>query len=216
MASNAFIFDLDGTLVDSEEQIAQALNQTRIEWQYEPFKREYVHSLLGVPAREFIRDMNLSMVDEHNFLSRFRQLLSIDVLKGNRLFPGVKEFIKELSGGDLSLGIATSKPSRLAVQVVENSLITGLFQHIQGTDGFPSKPDPEVILRCMSALKANRALMFGDRIEDMRAAVAAGATGVGIAQSFHTEQELLAAGATLVFESFVSAKENIQGIYSLL
>lgn len=194
----------------------RAFNQTRREWQSEPLTREYIHSLLGVPAREFIRDMNLSDVEEGEFLTRFRELLSIDIAKGNPLFPGVKEFIEELSISNLSLGIATSKPSHLAVQVIDNSQLAGLFQHIQGTDGFASKPDPEVILRCMSALKVERAAMFGDRIEDIRAAVSANAIGIGIAQTFHSGPELLDAGATIVFESFVSAREKIQEIRALL
>jgi phosphoglycolate phosphatase len=216
MSRTAFIFDLDGTLVNSFAQIEKAVNATRVASGFNALPASLVFEKIGLPIDFLISDLDLSPSRKEQFIRDFRAVLSIEIDKENPLFPGVKEFIEDLSTNEITMGIATSKPSHLAIQVIENSDIADRFHHIQGTDGFPSKPNPEVILRCMSALKTDRAIMFGDRIEDMQAALDAEVLGVGIAQTFHSREQLLDAGASIVFESFISARESTPEIQKFL
>ena len=87
---------------------------------------------------------------------------------------------------------------------------------IQGTDEFPPKPDPEVLRRCMQGLGIENAIMFGDRKEDIRAAKTLGIPSIGIAQSAHSVQDLLAEGATYSFSNFTELGLHLHQIIELI
>jgi phosphoglycolate phosphatase len=70
----------------------------------------------------------------------------------------------------LGLEVATSKLIKVALEVVKYSGIRNLSIHIQGTEDFPQKPNPEVILRVISLSQCTPSLMVGDRTEDIHAA----------------------------------------------
>lgn len=153
----AFLSDFDGTLVDSEDQIVRSKNQTWVEWRHNPLTRETIHSFIGTLAKEFAQDLNFSTAEEEDFISRFRQLLAIDIVKENPVFLGVRRFIEKVSAATIPLGIVTSKASHLAIQIIEISPLIRFFQQILKTDNFPPKLGPDIILRCRSALNVDRA-----------------------------------------------------------
>ena len=83
--------------------------------------------------------------------------------------------------------------------VVKNSEISGMIDLVQGTDDFPAKPNPVVIERCISGLNSENAIMIGDRVEDVWAALALDIPAIGIAQSAHSEDMLSKSGAIVTF-----------------
>ena len=87
--------------------------------------------------------------------------------------------------------------------MIVNSDLNNLIDVIQGTDGFPAKPDPTSIQKAMMRLDTESAIMIGERIEDIQAAKAAGIESIGVAQSFHNKELLRDAGAKLAFDSFI-------------
>ena len=197
---DAIIFDLDGTLVDSLDQIERSLNVTRANFGYEKTPEDQVFSKLGLPIRHLFSDLDMSQSKQDEFICFFREELSRQISISNQLYSYVPNLIELIRGYNLKIGIATSKPTRLAEMVIANSEIRGMIHFIQGTDDFPPKPDPEVIQRCMSALKSEKAIMVGDRKEDVLAASAAGIPAIGIAQSAHSENSLIETGAKLTFK----------------
>jgi phosphoglycolate phosphatase len=70
---------------------------------------------------------------------------------------------------------------------------------IQGTDNFPPKPSPDVVLKCIESLGTKLNFMVGDRTEDMIAGKLAGCTTVGLEQGSHDKKKLINAGADFVF-----------------
>jgi phosphoglycolate phosphatase len=90
----------------------------------------------------------------------------------------------------------------MATNVIENSPLAGLVDFIQGTDDFPAKPNPEVIIRCLQRFPGLKTVMIGDRAEDILAAKSAGVQAIGIAQSAHSPEILLSAGATWALSKF--------------
>jgi phosphoglycolate phosphatase len=215
-ASTAFVFDLDGTLFDSVDQIVSAANLTRIQFGHESKEKEFYIPVIGLLARNLFIDLKLSVSEEEIFVSIFRENLSKLIETENKLFKGVIEFIEKSKDLNIFIGIATTKPSPLARLVVKNSKISDLVDHVQGTDNFKPKPDPAVILRCLEQFKANKAIMFGDRIEDMIAGKAAGVKSIGISQSFHTKEELHKSGADLVVDNFVTLLEKWDSVIGML
>lgn len=212
----AFIFDLDGTLVDSEQQIYSAILETSRLMGTKSITAFQLHASLGLPLKDILHPLNLDLLELKEFTGIFRDLLQREIERENRLFSDVIDFLEIVRENQFLIGIATSKPSRLAQLVVSNSKLVNLVVHTQGTDEFLPKPDPTVIFECMKALRVVDALMFGDRREDMKAATAANIPGIGIAQSFHNEIELTESGAKLVFKNFDEALGNFDRIASCL
>ena len=199
----ALIFDLDGTLVDSKDQIGSALNQARELFDFNPLSDQKIEELIGLPIDFFLEDLSLSTQKSLEIIAEFRRTLQISINDGNKLFAGAFEFISLSKDKGYKTGIATSKPTYLAELVIVNSDLNNLIDVIQGTDGFPAKPNPTSIQKAMMRLDTENAIMIGDRIEDIQAAKAAGIESIGIAQSFHNKELLRDAGAKLAFDSFI-------------
>lgn len=198
---DTFIFDLDGTLVDSLKQIESALDIARINFGYGATPRGQTFKKLGLPIRDLLSDLDLPPKIQEEIIVYFRNQLAKQISISNQLFIGAKELLLILRGRGINIAIATSKPTYLAKMVIENSEVSDLVNFVQGTDNFPAKPDPEVIKRCISVLKCSNPIMIGDRIEDVEAATAAGISSVGIAASAHSEDLLNKAGAICTFKS---------------
>jgi phosphoglycolate phosphatase len=211
MKKTVWIFDLDGTLVDSVGQIGYSINLARNDFGYEDLPSKKIMELVGLPIQNFLSDLPLDNYDIDSLISYFREILKREIERENIVFPGVELLLSKLHKHGHKLAIATSKPTYLAELVVRNSCLNEFIDLIQGTDGFPAKPDPTCLLMVMESLgAAGDAIMVGDRIEDILAARAAGIDSIGIANSFHGTQALKSSGALHVFDSvldFVNSKE---------
>jgi phosphoglycolate phosphatase len=212
----ALIFDLDGTLVDSAPQIGKVINETRVDFGFVRLSNSQIHELIGLPIQHFLSDLGLSQRDQDRLIKTFREKLLIEIRNGNELFRGVKDFLVQARSLGFITGIATSKPTFLAQEVVIHSDLNGLIDDVQGTDNFPPKPNPEVLIRSIKKLNATKALMIGDRIEDICAANAAGIPSIGVSHSFHSNESLLEAGANLAISEFRLLKSHVNLIKRLL
>lgn len=206
------IFDLDGTLFDSHLQIISAAAWTRSLYGLQELDPREIKNLIGLPARFLFADVKDSRVDMPELVLSFRNRLRVEIMKRNEVFPGVLETVNQFKLLGARLSVATTKPTELAQWTINYSVLNGLIDHVQGTDDFEPKPDPEVILRCLKNEQRSHVIMFGDRTEDMQAASAAKVLGFGIAQSVHTQEELSRAGATYTFQSFAEHRQIIEVI----
>jgi phosphoglycolate phosphatase len=210
------IFDLDGTLVDSLDQISRSMNQARGYFGYEQLSFDRYREILGQPVQEMIGDLELDNDSQNELVSEFRRILMLDIQIQNTLFPGVHELLKRITEDGFSLAIATTKPSHIAKLVVEHSPLAYFGFNIQGTDGFPPKPNPDVILNCLQNFNDTDAIMVGDRVEDVLAAKAAGIPSIGIASSGHSIEQLSNAGARGVFQSMSDLLKELESVENSL
>lgn len=199
------IFDLDGTLIDSEAIILGA--------QIETFaRRGLVHpgreAGLGIVGLTLdIALMQLAGLDRPDealtetykeVFGAMRRQAETDAALDEPLFPGVAEMLAGLSARpDLRLGIATGKSRRGADYIIERHGWQGLFATIQTADDAPSKPHPGMILRAMNETGATpeRTAMVGDSSFDIEMAVAAGVVPVAVSWGFQPVAGLVALGA---------------------
>jgi phosphoglycolate phosphatase len=204
-----FIFDLDGTLFDSHDQIIRAANATRAANSLPQIEPIQAVGLVGLPARKLFPEEGGSETSEtERLVSEFRMRLAEEVRIQNNLFEGVESFVKLLRCNGALIAVATSKPTWLARLVVANSPLAASLDWIQGTDSFPPKPDPEVILRCIEALnRPKEVFMVGDHAVDMLAARAAGITGIGVSQGSYSADALLSSGAKFAGSNFSKLTE---------
>ncbi|MBN9441611.1 HAD-IA family hydrolase [Bosea sp. (in: a-proteobacteria)] len=199
------IFDLDGTLINSEAIILGA--------QYEAFRRcGRVHpgreAGLGIVGLTLdIALAQLAGLDQPDdvLTQTYREVFGamrlqahLDPSLDEPLFPGVAETLVRLKGvPGLKLGIATGKSRKGADFIVERHGWQGLFDTVQSADDAPSKPHPGMILKAMAETGASpgRTAMVGDSSFDIEMAVAAGAIPVAVSWGFQPVENLVALGA---------------------
>jgi phosphoglycolate phosphatase len=201
------VFDLDGTLIDSHNQIETAMNEARMELGYGKSPVGQIFQKLGQPVYDLFSDLQISPALQEQLVSTFRNYLNKEIEVSNQCFPKVPELISSIRAHKIRIAIATSKQTLMAERVVQQSLLNGHIDHVQGTDGFAPKPNPEVIELCLDKFPGSQAIMIGDRTEDMIAATNAGILSIGIAQSAHSVSDLQLAGATLSFQEIAEFYE---------
>lgn len=201
MAIEAVIFDLDGTLVDSASDIAEALNRTLEELGHARVAEitvrgwigEGVRSLVGTGLRHAGSPVPAAQVMDL-FMRHYRDCL----LRSPVLYPGVAEGLAQLRERGMPMAICTNKPQALVPPLLEHLGIENYFQVLVGGDSLAQrKPDPEPLLHLAQVLGHDVAacLMVGDSATDRDAAVAAGMPVVLVRYGYPRDLDLDSAGA---------------------
>ena len=132
------------------------------------------------------------------------------------LFPGVREILAKLDRPEILLGIATGKNRRGLLHSLEQHGLTKHFAVLKTADDGPGKPHPEILERAMAELgvPAAQTVMIGDTVYDMALARNAGAEAIGVAWGYHEAEELMAAGAGCIVESFAELQARLLPVAS--
>lgn len=211
---NLVIFDLDGTLINSEAIILEAQFETFARCGIKHPGREAGLGIVGLTLDiALMRLAGLERPDDvltetyRQVFGAMRLQAESDPKLAEPLFPGVAEMLAELSRRpDTALGIATGKSRRGADYIIERHDWGNLFATIQTADDAASKPHPEMILRAMreTGAEPGATLMIGDSNFDMEMAVAAGVAPVAVSWGFQSVAALKAAGAAHVIEDWAA------------
>lgn len=182
---DAVVFDLDGTLLDSERAIVHAASRAFDDVGAEVTEL-MVADQLGAPLEElyaiFIGDGDDARM--RKFITRYIERHDEHPDRFPPPLPGVVDALRALVAARVPLAVATTKPSARAVSQLEGAGIARHFTHIQGTDaGMKAKPAPDVVIAACAGLAVApvRAIMVGDTTRDVKAAHAAGAHAVVVA-----------------------------------
>lgn len=189
-----FIFDWDGTLMDSERQIVHCMQAAADDLKVVVPAYEAVRGIIGLGLPEAIQQL----FPEQDAESReaIRQAYARHFLGGSgggsQLFPHARELLDELRGGGHHLAIATGK-SRLGLdRVLGATGLTNIFHITRCADETASKPDPLMLREILAALGVapDRALMIGDTTFDLEMAARAAVPSIGLAHGVHAEEDL--------------------------
>ncbi len=197
-----FIFDLDGTLINSAGQISCAVNRTLQSRGNAPRPEDEILKLIGLPAFALFNHLDLTESETVEIVSEFRLQLSLLINESNIPYDDALHFIRKLKSENRFVAVATSKPTDLAKLVINNSDYQSLVDHVIGIGVYEPKPNPGMILEILTKFDFTGGVMFGDRPEDMSAALNAGINAIGIAQSSFTKEELVLSGARRAFNNF--------------
>jgi len=198
-----FIFDLDGTLIDSAKSISTAANQIRTIFGFPEAEVSFLQERIGLPAKSLFEDLTLGLELSDGMVLEFRKLLESEFNENSKIFPGVIEFLEVAKFRNYSLAIATNKPTDLAQRLISGTELANFIDLTVGTGQFPAKPQPEMLKHCIKHFQSRDTSMFGDRREDMLAARSSEVTAVGISQGSHSKEDLTNSGAVLSFSNFV-------------
>jgi phosphoglycolate phosphatase len=166
---------VDGTLLDSAADICGAIRQVLSPHIEAPLEFDYLQSFIGyhldVCFQEVRPDFSREQLDE--LIQQYKTAYLGRGHAGTKLYPGVQETLAALPGRKST---ATTKGTPTTRAVLEMFGLLPYFDHVQGTDGFPCKPAPDVLLRSMQALGAcpEDCLFVGDSAADMEAGRKAG------------------------------------------
>ncbi|MDQ1109958.1 phosphoglycolate phosphatase [Stenotrophomonas rhizophila] len=174
------IFDLDGTLVDSAADIAEALNRTLEDWQLPRVPEATVLTWIGDGVRRLVEqaftaarsDIGLDRV-----MPGFMRHYEACLLRSPRLYDGVVPALEALRARNVTLAICTNKPSAMVAPLLAHLGVQDFFAMVLGGDSLPERKPSGVPLRHIAAafgVAPTAGLMVGDSITDYRAAMDAG------------------------------------------
>lgn len=189
----AVLFDLDGTLIDTNELIIQTFQTVLDERFPGKYSRETILPFLGPTLRETFTTINPDNVEQLIEEYRTWNIANHDHMV--EAFPGVVETIKQLSASDVKLAIVSTKRRDMVMRALNVMGIMEYFDTIIGLDDVThAKPDPEPVRLALSHLNISpqEALMVGDNFHDIIAARAAGVDSVAVAWSIKGLDYLLA------------------------
>lgn len=205
------IFDVDGTLIDSQAHILAAM------------ARAFDGVGLPVPDRAAVLGvvgLSLPILVDHlapdadattktriikGYKQGFADLRAEGEADLSPLYPGARAVLDAMAArDDILLAVATGKSRRGMAHVIEMHGLEGVFQSVQTADDHPSKPSPEMIRACLAetGVDGRDAAILGDTAFDMEMGRNAGIHPIGVTWGYHNRKRLFQAGAADLLEDF--------------
>jgi phosphoglycolate phosphatase len=187
------IFDLDGTLIDSKLDLAQAVNATRAHMGMSRLDNELVYSYVGNGAPVLIRRALGAAATEEEVqeaLEFFLEFYREHYLDYTVLYPGVREALERLHEHGKQLAVLTNKPVGISKAIVNGLGVGPNFFQVYGGNSFDfKKPHPIGIQELIreAGVSADGTLMIGDSTVDIQTARNAGIASVGVTYGFQPE-----------------------------
>lgn len=199
ISADALCFDLDGTLIDSAEDLIQATIHSLHGLGIDPPPPEVIIGYVGGGARGLLQgSMGEAATPERleAGLAAFIDYYGAHLLDHTLPYPGVEEVLRHFFA-TRPLAVITNKPEAFSRTILEGLGLAGYFREILGYDSVErKKPHPEGILQVLQGwgVEPTRAVMVGDSDHDILAGKAAGTVTVAVAYGFKSAEELLSAG----------------------
>lgn len=201
----AILFDLDGTLLDTLDDLAESVNQVLSEsgapiHPVESYKRFVGDGIVTLAQRA----LGKTRCDDRTvgaFVARLKTVYAARETLKTRPYPGVPEMLIELEQRGVRMAILSNKPDKATRSITKSLLGNHPFDIVRGQlDGVPRKPDPFAALSIARELgiPAGSFAYAGDSGSDMQTARSAGMFAIGVLWGFRNEQELNAGGADAV------------------
>jgi phosphoglycolate phosphatase len=192
MRPKTVVFDLDGTLVDSLPDIINSFRYGFAALGLPVPDAEAVRAEIGQP----LEAMYASFAPAEQVAALcacYREHYVEHFTDQTRPYPGVTELLAQLREAGFKTAVATTKQSWMATRLLTALGLAALIDHIQGTDGFPHKPAPDVILRALTAVGGEGLWMVGDTVTDIAAGKAAGLKTYAVSWGTHDAATLASA-----------------------
>lgn len=212
------VFDCDGTLVDSQHLIIEAMGLAFAAEGMPPPPDDAVRSVVGLSLAIAIGQLlpQAGAGDCLRLAERYKVAFH-DIRQRPEfhepLFEGAREGLHALDRAGFVLAVATGKGIRGLRAVLDHHGLGDLFRSLQTADQHPSKPHPAMLEAAIRETGSDPAAtsLVGDTSYDMLMARAAGAQPIGVAWGYHPAEALRAAGAAVILERFDQLLETLNG-----
>ncbi|WP_243374415.1 HAD-IA family hydrolase [Geotalea sp. SG265] len=196
------LFDLDGTLCDSLEDLTDAVNHMRTEFGLGSLTMEQVRQLVGEGAANLVRGAlpGKSPAELRRGLENFIAYNSAHIADKTMPYPGVRETLAILHDQGRQMAVVSNKAEALCRKLLAELALDRYFIDIVGGDTLPlRKPYPDPLLKVMAdaGIPAGEAVMVGDSIHDLQAGKAAAVTTIACLYGYGNENEIKSADMTI-------------------
>ncbi|WP_295048517.1 HAD-IA family hydrolase [uncultured Paracoccus sp.] len=204
------VFDVDGTLIDSQHHIHAAMTAAFKAAGLDPLPRQAVLQIVGLSLPVAVAELapDQDAATQALIAEAYRHaFMQARLVQAAPLYPGAMACLDGLAArDDLVLAVATGKSRRGLAAMIAAHGLEGRFISLQTADDHPSKPHPAMLLAAMedAGVTAEDSVMVGDTSFDMEMARAAGMAGFGVGWGYHARDRLTASGAVLVADDFTA------------
>ena len=184
-----YLFDVDGTLMDSQRDISAAIRTVLAARGRTDVSDDFLRRYIGRHLLDEFLDLGFARAEVDLMIAEYRVLYAARRHGATSVYPGVAEALARLGGRKST---ATTKGTPTTRTVLEQFGLLRHFDHVQGTDGFPAKPEPDVLLKALAALGARPAecLLVGDSPSDMEAGRRAGISTCAVTWGYGDAEDL--------------------------
>lgn len=202
----AVLFDLDGTITNSEPGILNCVQYALEKMGIESPDRKELLPFIGPPLHDTFRDMfSLSDEDAARATAFYRERYAPIGKFEAEVYPGAEEMLRDLKDAGKKLILATSKPTGFATDVLDHFGLTGYFDFIGGAtlDGSRSTKEDVIEYVLQSGMVPDRddLVMVGDTKFDVTGAAYFGIPTIAVTYGFGPREELIEAGAAVLADS---------------
>ncbi len=205
MMKKLYIFDLDGTLVNSLYDLADSMNFVLKKYGYPVHDAEKYKYFVGNGTMKLVERAIPEGVrtDEKIRIlhSEFSEEYTRRSVEKTRPYEGIIQLLYKLKENGCLLAVASNKPDKFSKYIVDTLFGTEIFDIVSGKkEGVPAKPAPDIVFDILSKLdvSSENALMTGDSNVDVLTAHNAGLKCIGCTWGFRGRQELIDAGADVI------------------
>ncbi len=202
MKFKAVIFDLDGTLLDTLEDLAVSANQVLSRFGAAEHPLESYKTLVGDGVAVLFQRAWAATVSDPTLLQSavdaFHEIYALEWNKRSKPYDGIEILLSRLVESRVPLAVLSNKPDRFTHQCVDHFLGKFPFSSVHGQKaGIPRKPDPAGVFLIASelSLRIEEIAYVGDTNTDMETAVSAGCCAIGVSWGFRAVEELQRSGA---------------------
>ena len=196
--NHTIFFDLDGTLTDSAPGIIHSVQYALKKYGIEAEEND-LRSFIGPPLVHSFQDrFGFDHDKALEAVAYYREYFTAGGMFENSVYPGVEEMLQKLKEDGLMLAVATSKPELFSKQILEHFALTRYFDFIGGAAMDETRTTKvEVLSYALRELQVDpaKAVMIGDRENDMEAASLLGTERIGVLYGYGSKEELANAGA---------------------
>jgi phosphoglycolate phosphatase len=184
-----YVFDVDGTLVDSQADICGAVTEVLASRGRTDVSHEVLRRYIGRHLIEEFLELGFALPEAEQMMLEYRAIYPVRKHAATTVYPGVASALERLGGRKST---ATTKGTPTTRIVLEQFALIQHFDHVQGTDGFPAKPEPDVLLKSLEAFGARPGdcLFVGDSAADMEAGRRAGIPTCAVTWGYGEREEL--------------------------
>ena len=211
---HTIFFDLDGTLTDSAPGIIHSVQYALKKYGIEAEEND-LRSFIGPPLVHSFQDrFGFDHDKALEAVAYYREYFTAGGMFENSVYPGVEEMLQKLKEDGLMLAVATSKPELFSKQILEHFALTRYFDFIGGAAMDETRTTKvEVLSYALQELQVDpaKAVMIGDRENDMEAASLLGTESIGVLYGYGSKEELANAGAKVFAETPMDICRIISG-----
>ena len=201
------IFDLDGTLINSIEDIVDSMNEVLNEYGMATFTLEEYKTKIGSGIRNLVKRSlpeNTKEEEIDEAVKLYEKFYEKNYLNKTKAYEGIDELLEKLVEMDIKLGINSNKKDNYTKELAKKIFKNIPFIKVFGErEGIPIKPDTTTMLEIVEAmeLQPEEVLYIGDSDVDMITGKNANMDTVGVELGFRSKEELISSGATYIIST---------------